>query len=267
MIPKIIHYVWVGGGSKPQSVLDCIESWRKCCPGWEIREWGDDFARASGNRYVREAFGHRKWAFVSDWVRLKVLALYGGFYLDTDVEAVRPFDPLCSNRFVAGWERQNGATLVGTGVIGSVADDEVVRGLLALYDGLSFVKPDGELDQTPNTVRFLDYFASAWGVRPADGNDTARFGDGGVILPCSAFVSREGYAIHHFSATWLDAWLRKVWFKAGPYKLVRFKRRKEASGAAPRLYEDERALLSLPLGSRKRIALVRGSRCEGGAND
>lgn len=266
MIPRVIHYVWVGGAPKPPQALECIESWRRNCPGWEIREWGEELARASGNRYVLEALDHGKWAFVSDWMRLAVLARHGGFYLDTDVEVNRPLDPLCGRNFVAGWERQNGATLVGTGVIGSAAGGEVVRGLLALYDGLSFVKPDGELDQTPNTVRFLDYFATAWGVRPSDGNDSASFGDGGAILPCSAFVSREGYALHHFSATWLDAWLRKVWFRAGPYKLVRFKRRKEASDAALRLYDGERGVLSLPLGARKRVVLVRGPGGGGGVN-
>ena len=46
MIPKIIHYVWVGDAPKPPEVLDCIESWRRMCQGWEIREWGTDFAKS-----------------------------------------------------------------------------------------------------------------------------------------------------------------------------------------------------------------------------
>lgn len=258
MIPKIIHFVWVGGAPKPPEVLACIESWRRNCPGWEIREWGDDFACASGNRYVAEAFKHGKWAFVSDWIRLAVLVRYGGFYLDTDVEVNRSFDPLCDERFVIGWERQNGKTIFGSGIIGSAVDGEVAKGLLSLYDDLQFVRSDGELDQTPNTVRYVDYFDRAWNVRPSDGDDTVRFGDGGVVLPCSAFVSREGFAIHHFSATWLDAWLRKVWVRLGPYKLVRFKRRKEVADCAIRLLDGERRILSLPIGARKRIVLVKG---------
>jgi hypothetical protein len=259
MIPKTIHYVWVGDAQKPPDVLACIESWRCKCPGWEIREWGNDFVRMSGNRYALEAFARRKWAFVSDWVRLAVLARHGGFYLDTDVEVNRPFDSLCSENFVAGWERQNGNTLVGSGVIGSVAGGEVVRSLLAMYDDLAFVLPNGELDQTPNTVRFLDYFTSKWNLRPGDGNAEVRFGVGGVILPCSAFVSHDGYALHHFSATWLDAWLRKVWFKAGSYKLVRFKRRREAPDVEISLLDGEREVFSFPLGERKRVLLLESS--------
>ena len=256
-IPKILHCVWLGDSPKPPEVVAWLDTWRRNCPGWELREWGSDFARASGCRYVLEALEHRKWAFASDWVRLAVLERYGGFYLDTDVELNRPLDPLCANRFVAGWEVQNGRTLVGSGILGSVPGGEVVRGLLSLYDGLPFVKGDGELDQTPNTVRFVDYFSSVWGVRPADGTDTALFGDGGMILPASEFTTPEGYAIHHFSATWLDAWLRKVWMRVGRYKLVRFKRRKEAADCEPRLEEGESAVLSFPLGARKRAMLVK----------
>ena len=263
MIPKTIHFVWVGDAPKPPQVLNCIESWRRACPGWEIREWGDDYARASGNRYALEALAHRKWAFASDWIRLSVLDKFGGFYLDTDVEMVKALDPLCHWRFVAGWERQNGKTLVGSGVLGSVAGGEIVRGLLALYDDAMFILPDGELDQTPNTVRFRDYFASAWNVCPLDGIDTAHLGDGGVILPCSAFGSREGYAIHHFNASWLDSWLRKVWFRVGDYKLVRFKRRKELLNGDIRLLDGEREVFSLSLGARKRIVLLKtGASCE-----
>lgn len=257
MIPKTIHYVWLGGAPKPPKVLEYIESWRRNCPGWKIMEWGDDFARASGNRYVLEALAHGKWAFASDWVRLAVLERFGGFYLDTDVEMMRPFDPLCGEGFVAGWERQNGKVLVGTGVLGSVAGGEVVRGLLSLYDHLPFVGEDGELDQTPNTVRFLDAFEAEWGVTPHGGDDEIRFGDNCLILPCSAFASAEGYAIHHFDATWLDPWLRKVWIKVGPYKVVRFKRRLEVPDSDFRLLPGERRMFSLPLGRRKRAVLIR----------
>ena len=74
MIPKILHYVWVGGAPKPPQVLACIESWRRLCPGWEIREWGDDFAATVTCRYVREALAHRKWAFEEE-VPLRMTAL------------------------------------------------------------------------------------------------------------------------------------------------------------------------------------------------
>ena len=260
MIPKILHCVWVGDEPLPRIARDCVESWRRHCPGWEIRQWGNDFAKTVENRYVQEAFAHRKWAFVSDWIRLYALVKQGGFYLDTDMEMERPFDGFLNERFVISWERMNGRTNFNCGVIGCEPGNEVAVGLLGLYDDLPFVKADGEFDQTPNTVRFIDYFDSTWNVRPSDdGMDTVRFGNGGVVLPWTYFLPGGGYTRHLYTASWLDAWLRKVWLKVGPYKIVRFKRRKEASAPDFTLQDGERSVFSLPLGRRKRVALVRSA--------
>ena len=264
MIPKRIHYVWVGDAPKPPQILACIESWRRFCPDWDIREWGNEFVQTVENRYVREAFAHRKWAFVSDWVRLYALVKHGGFYLDTDMEMKKPFDVFLNEKFVISWERMNGRTNFNCGVIGCEPGNVVAAGLLSLYDDLPFVMADGEFDQTPNTVRFLGHFASIWNVRPSDGMDTVRFGDGGVVFPCTHFLPEDGYTHHLYRASWLDPWLRKVWLKVGRYKLVRFKRRKEASVPDFTLQDGERRLFSLPLGERKRVVLLK---CMGGAVD
>ena len=258
MIPKIIHYVWLGGAPKPKLVLECIDSWRRMCPGWEIREWGDDFARSVENRYVREALAHRKWAFAADWIRLHALAGAGGFYLDTDMEMMKPLDPFLGEKFVISWERISGKTNFNCGVIGCEPGSEIVRELLGVYEDLPFVKADGELDLTPNTERLLAYAKERWGVQAKDGTDTVRFADGCVIYPCTHFLPKDGYTYHHYSASWLDAWARKVWLKAGPYKLVRFKRRLEADPSSkPVPMCGERIIWTMPLNKRKRIALTK----------
>ena len=89
MIPKIIHYCWYGRGEKSAAIQMCIESWRKYCPDWEIKEWNEDNFDITQNRYMQEAYEAKKWAFVSDYVRLKVLYDEGGIYLDTDVELIK----------------------------------------------------------------------------------------------------------------------------------------------------------------------------------
>ena len=83
-IPKIIHYCWVGGNPKPQSVLYCIESWKRCCPDYEIREWNETNYDFTKNEYMRQAYEAKKWAFVTDFVRLQVVCDQGGIYLDGD---------------------------------------------------------------------------------------------------------------------------------------------------------------------------------------
>ena len=88
-IPKIIHYCWVGGKPKPQSVLYCIESWKRCCPDYEIREWNESNYDFTKNEYMRQAYEAKKWGFVPDYARLDIIYEYGGIYLDTDVEMLR----------------------------------------------------------------------------------------------------------------------------------------------------------------------------------
>ena len=92
MIPKKIHYCWFGGKSKPQKVLDCIASWRQFLPDYQIVEWNEENFDIYQNRYAREAYEAQKYAFVSDFARLKILYDEGGIYLDTDIEVVQNFE-------------------------------------------------------------------------------------------------------------------------------------------------------------------------------
>ena len=73
MIPKIIHYCWVGNKSKPQSVLYCIESWKKFCPDYEIREWNESNYDFNKNVYMKQAYEAKKWGFVPDYARLDIV--------------------------------------------------------------------------------------------------------------------------------------------------------------------------------------------------
>lgn len=104
MIPKVIHYVWFGKGEMNALHRRCIDTWRRVAPDFELRLWNEDNSDID-NEYCRAAIKARKWAFVSDWVRFDVLYKEGGIYLDTDMELVRPLDPLLDSRnAVVGWE-------------------------------------------------------------------------------------------------------------------------------------------------------------------
>ncbi len=98
MIPKIIHYCWFGGKPLPDEVKKYMETWKKYCPYYEITEWNESNFDVNQNQYCREAYEAGKWAFVSDYARLKILYDYGGIYMDTDMEvckAIRPLSKLC----------------------------------------------------------------------------------------------------------------------------------------------------------------------------
>jgi len=99
IIPKKIHYVWVGGGEKSEKVLACIESWKKFCPDYEIIEWNESNFNLDKSPLIRKALEIKNWALVSDMIRIIVLYEHGGIYLDTDVEVIKNLDPLLVNGF------------------------------------------------------------------------------------------------------------------------------------------------------------------------
>ena len=92
MIPKVIHYCWFGRNEKSDLIKRCIESWQKYCPEYQIIEWNENNFDVNTCEYTREAYLARKWAFVSDYARLKIIFENGGIYLDTDVELKQGLD-------------------------------------------------------------------------------------------------------------------------------------------------------------------------------
>ena len=124
-IPKIIHYCWFGGGPISAESQKCMESWKKYCPDYKIIEWNEQNFEISQNRYAQQAYEAKKYAFVSDYVRLAVLYRYGGIYLDTDVELVRPLDELLEHKglYYAMWRQQLGERPAGR-PLGALAAQE-----------------------------------------------------------------------------------------------------------------------------------------------
>ena len=114
MIPKKIHYCWFGGNPLPELAIKCLESWKKYCPDYEIIEWNETNFNLDSCEYVREAYQAKKWAFVSDYARLKVVYDNGGIYLDTDVELIKSLDRLLKNKSFFGTET-TGVVATGLG--------------------------------------------------------------------------------------------------------------------------------------------------------
>lgn len=157
MIPKIIHYCWMGGAPLPPLAVECIASWKKYMPDWEYMRWDEsNFDIASAPLYVRQSYEARKFAFVSDYVRLWALEKFGGLYMDIDFLVHRPFDDLMDKYAafagVEGCKRQ----AVMMGVIASEAHGAWVTDMLRTYATRAFIKEDGSLDLTPNTTYFSD---------------------------------------------------------------------------------------------------------------
>ena len=134
MIPKVIHYCWFGHGEKPELARKCIASWKKFCPDYEIIEWNEGNFDVKQNGYTQMCYEEKKYAFLSDYVRLLVVAEYGGIYFDTDVELLKSLDQLLDHEAFFGFETPE---YVASGLgFGSIAHGTVIEAMLAEYEQL-----------------------------------------------------------------------------------------------------------------------------------
>lgn len=134
MIPKRIHYCWFGRGEKPKLAQKCIASWKKYMPDYEIIEWNEDNFDVSYNAYTKMCYEQKKYAFLTDYLRLVIVEEQGGIYFDTDVEAVRSFDDLLEHLAFFGFENNQ---FVNTGEgFGAEAHNPVVQQMLKEYEPL-----------------------------------------------------------------------------------------------------------------------------------
>ena len=209
MIPKIIHYCWFGRNPKPKLAQKCIRSWKKFCPDYQIIEWNEDnYDLDEAPLYVRQAYEAKKWAFVTDYVRLQVVYEHGGIYMDTDVELLRPLDGFAQHDAVTGFETPD---TVMTGFLACEKGHALFRELLATYDGAAFLRPDGTQDMTPNVER-LTALCRKHGLRT---DNTLQTVQGLTIYPREYFspgeydsprcdITENTCAIHHFEGSWLS---------------------------------------------------------------
>lgn len=241
MIPHIIHYCWFGGAPLPPLAEECIASWKKYMPEWELKRWDDsNFDIASAPLYVRQAYEARKFAFVSDYVRLWALEQYGGLYMDVDFMVYRPFDDLMTQYAAfAGYEGSKRKPVM-QGVIASEPHGAWVRDMLQTYQYREFIKPDGSLDLTPNTSFFSDRLENQ-GFVP-DGNEKDVIVNGKLylhVLPVWAFCpvlttgedvrKPETYCEHMGESSWAKkGWKAKMLGMVSPKmrtRLIKLKRK------------------------------------------
>ena len=208
MIPKKIHYCWFGRGKMPELAVKCIESWKKYLPEYEIKEWNEDNFDLNLYPYVREAYDNRKFAFVTDVVRLYALYYEGGIYMDTDVEVLKPLDQFLSHNAFSGFEDEHN---IPTGIMASEQRGRWAKENLDYYNNAHFVKPDGSLDLTTN-VQTITSIMLPYGLKqdntyqdfpglitfyPKDYFCPKSYSDGKIYL------TDRTVTIHHFAGSWL----------------------------------------------------------------
>jgi hypothetical protein len=214
-IPKIIHYCWFGKNPLDPLTKMCKASWEKYYPDYEIMLWDEEKFDINKIPFTKEAYEHKKWAFVSDYVRLYALLSVGGIYVDTDFEIIKRLDDdILMNRALIGYENDR---WFSTAFIASEPNNEWIQLLLDYYNGRHFIEKDGSMHIKPNPIIVTEISKLKCGFQLGDD-----FMDvGGVkIMPTISFSpykrkdtiehsaymisETETYGIHHLAASWVD---------------------------------------------------------------
>ena len=208
MIPKVIHYCWFGRGKMPKLAEICIASWKKYLPEYELHLWNEDTFDVNSNLFTKQAYESRKFAFVTDYVRLYALYHHGGVYMDTDVEVLKNMDYFLQFPAFSGFEDD---IHIPTGLMASVEKGKWVSTLLSYYDNQPLIQPDGTLKCLTNTS-IISQMTKEMGFVP---NGKYQIIDNEVyIFPKDFFcpksqitgdilLTNNTYCIHHFSGSWM----------------------------------------------------------------
>ena len=191
MIPKVIHYCWFGGNSKPELVQKCIESWKQYCPEYKIVEWNESNFDVNCIDYVKCAYQDKKWAFVFDYARLWIIYNNGGIYLDTDVLLKNNLDDLLSYDC---WLASDDVRYIATGLgFGAVKNHYIIEKLMNEYSNYEY--PSGT--NVSRDTKVLENLLPNWRK-----SDTNQIFDGILIIGLKDYGK---WAKHLYMYTWADS--------------------------------------------------------------
>ncbi|WP_027376458.1 glycosyltransferase family 32 protein [Kaistella palustris] len=194
MIPKTIHYCWFSGQEKHDLAKHCISSWKRIHPDFEIIEWNESNSPLGDNAYVKQAFEQKKWAFVSDYVRSRIMFEHGGIYMDTDMELKLPLDEFLTEKAVCGFEVK--------GVPYSAFWMAEPQHQLS-RDFMNYYNQQAGFIERINTDIFSEMLEKEYGADRY--SDTIQHLKHGVTLYPSVYFSQDlpkNYVSHHFNGSW-----------------------------------------------------------------
>lgn len=204
LIPKKLHYFWFGPGKKNELFYKCYESWKKYAPDFEIIEWNESNCDINECEYVKEAYEAKKWAFVSDYFRIKKIYELGGVYVDTDTELVSNIFPLTVHNAFFAFETKS---QIHAGIFGAIPHFKIMETWLNTYKGNHLLKKDGSLDTANTIVKRLtkilrdEYSACLNGKRQNLKTGIVLYQPNELTLD---MFDGKCIAQHHYEASWWD---------------------------------------------------------------
>ncbi len=214
LIPKKIHYMWLGKKQIPNKLQKCIDSWKKYCPDYEIIQWDESNYDISKNNYMKQAYEAGAFGFVPDYARLDILYQYGGIYMDTDVQAVTSFDQLLYQQAFCSVEKWQIINFGGCS--GAVKGHKAILEFLNARKELSFINEDGS--QNRNTCGFYDTKTALKNGYKINGKTQNTMGMNIYAydyfhpydyMSGKTLKTKNTYTIHWFNGGWLDEKMQK----------------------------------------------------------
>lgn len=209
-IPRIIHYCWFGGKPLPKDVKKYIKTWKKYLPDYKIICWNEDSFDVFAHPYTKEAYESKKWAFITDYVRLYVLYHFGGIYMDSDVEVTKNLNVFLKHAAFSSFESPH---LIPTGLMASERNSFWIKTLLEYYENKHFVDEFGKPELIANTIIITDISKAQFGLEI--NNKYQVLSSDVHIYPNDFFCPMDWalqkivttdntYAIHHFAGSWIE---------------------------------------------------------------
>lgn len=208
-IPKVIHYFWFGNKKKPDLVKHCISSWKRFCSEYTIIEWNENNFDVNKYLYTKQSFELKKYSFTTDLARLDILYNYGGIYLDTDVELIKPLDSLLYQSGFIGTEKWG--NINSGGGCGFIKNHPTIKELLNTRINIPFIIDDFEINFSTNAL-YESLFFMDKGYIP--NQEIQKIVDITIysydffhpydFLTNQVRTTENTYGIHHFNGSWLN---------------------------------------------------------------
>jgi hypothetical protein len=219
-IPKIMHQIWIGDGV-PDELKQFQEAWQQMHPEWEYHLWTQDNIADLPliNRTLIDAAQNP--AEKADLLRLELLNIFGGVYIDMDFEPLVPLDFLhyCYDFYIGIDPLDTGMVQIASGIIGAIPNHPIIK---AAIEGIpaNYANPElaNCITRKTGPVHLTRQFIIHAGIN----------GLRDCALPASYFypmgatedyyapeywIAHGSLAVHHWAKTWNKPEYRRPRFR------------------------------------------------------